>query len=241
MRAFIAPLGALLICLSACGSAVRNLPRGYARNESVVVMVREIGIGMGTGTVVDKNGIILTNYHVISSAPHTVEKDGKEVTVKGSGKFEVCQIVDNIETCSPAEVVAKDVSLDLALLTTKSKYPRQLVFAEDSTLKRFDKVYAWANVGYILPTSPFEGRYINRVSPTMVEFVKREMLVFDISMNPGGSGSPIFDMEGRCVGIVTGVTPPPGRSLTIAVPSSEVIKFLKKNGITIKRVLYLHN
>ena len=63
------------------------------------------------------------------------------------------------------------------------------------------------------------------------------MLILDISMNHGGSGSPVFNEQGRVVGIMVGfvkIANDPsgvdaGTPLAVAVPAEAVVEFLKKH------------
>jgi len=207
------------------GPGYRKMPKHFYQNGEATVTVRMINRSIGTGTVVDKNGLVLTNYHIV--AP------------RGSGKiahrYEVCQIVNDANVCSPAVVVASDPKLDLALLRTKRTFVHKIRFAPGDKLKRFDPVYAWARVATILPPSPFGGRYVDKITPKRLLLVGRDLLIFDLSTNPGGSGSPIFDRRGLCVGITLGFTNFKGAPLTVAVPNYDVVKFLRKNGVKRKK------
>lgn len=201
------------------GPGYRKMPATFYMNGEAVVTVRVVGKGIGTGAVVDTEGLVITNQHVIAS-------EGDE---KNPPRYEICQIVNDVESCSPATVIAEDAKLDLALLETKRTFPHAIRFASGDELKPFDFVYNWAIVANILPPSPFRGRYVNRITPKRLPLVNRVLLIFDLSTNPGGSGSPIFDRRGFCVAVTLGHTNFSGMPLTVAVPGSVVVKFIEKN------------
>lgn len=207
------------------GPGYRQMPESFYENGKAVVTVRKIGVGIGSGAVLERDGLIITNWHVVKKGDDEKKKP----------RFEVCQIVKEVEVCSPAKVVHEDQTLDLALLKTKRFFPHAIELAVGDDIKLFDFVYAWANVSVLLPPSPFRGRYVNRITPKRFLQAKRVMLVFDISTNPGGSGSPIFDRRGKCVGITLGVTSLGGVPLTVAVPNTDVRKFIEKYQAKVKK------
>lgn len=234
-----------LFCLIGCASAqqhqrhhkdhrggpgYRIMPPVFWENGDATVTVKEVGAGLGTGAVIRKDGYVITNWHVV--APKTlkiVAEDGSVTLTKSSRKFQVCQMKGRLEVCSPAKLIKGDADRDLALLKTERRFPHEIAFVEDSGLQPFDFVYSWANVSVILPVSPFRGRYINRAYPEKTG-AKIEFLVIDLSLNPGGSGSPVFDRTGKCIGIAMGVTALRGAPLEIVIPSKEVVAFLRQLG-----------
>lgn len=215
------------------GPGYRVMPPVFWENGEATVTVRETDSGLGTGAVFRKDGYIVTNWHVV--APKLMKRispDGTIEVVRSSGTFEICQMKGALETCSPAKLVKGDPRRDLAILKTNRRFTHEIVFVDDTGLQPFDFVYNWANVSVILPVSPFRGRYVNRIPPEKIG-VPIELLVIDLSANPGGSGSPVFDRTGKCIGIAMGVTALKGAPLEIVIPSREVVDFLKESGFKV--------
>jgi S1-C subfamily serine protease len=143
------------------------------------------GQATGSGIVIDSNGTILTNYHVIENA------------IKVTVSFEKGKSVE-------AQVVGKDPSNDLAVLKIPTDgltlHPLQL--GNSAGAKVGDPVYAIGN--------PFD---LERTLTTgVVSALQREItapngfkinnvLQTDASINPGNSGGPLLDAAGRVIGI----------------------------------------
>lgn len=215
------------------GPGYRHMPAVFWENGEATVTVKEIDAGLGTGAVISKNGLIITNWHVVApKLLKTIAKDGTVTIQTSSQRFEVCQTKENLEICSPATLIRGDEVRDLAILKTERTFAHTISFIDDANLQPFDFVYNWANVSVILPVSPFRGRYINRIIPPRMG-AKIEYLVIDMSLNPGGSGSPVFNRTGKCIGISVMVTRLNGATLGIAIPSHEVVNFLEEAGLKV--------
>ena len=212
-------------------------------------------MSIGTGFVVDANGLVMTNNHVITEECNIQVSDNKvtlpiptdctaklEVTLDRLAApllpelFQVCTVTLGLRDCKLAEVVAKDEKHDLALLHTDEHFSRIVKFADDRQLTPGDEVYFWGNVSAFLPPSPFFGRYVGHIGPpyyTGENFGKQLPLVLlDLNLSSGSSGSPMFNSEGKCVSVGDGYTNTGftgGRPLGISIPSSTAIKFLKEN------------
>lgn len=217
-------------------------PVGFWENEKAVVQVLHIfnrsvsdpngktvtqqltALGTG-GVVVDVNGLVMTNNHVVEKQPG-----------QASHSYMVCKVIDGIRDCSAAKVVATDPTNDLALLRTDRRFSNAVKFVDDNELVPGDEVYFWGNVFSLLPPSPFFGRYLGRVEPPYYNgkgFVALPLLLMDITAVNGSSGSPVFNEYGQCIGVVaayfTGSVIGGPRPLGIIIPSSTATKLLKKN------------
>lgn len=143
-----------------------------------------IMFSIGTGFVVNTNGLVLTNNHIVNEkcpivmAPEKITTPLPEncaakeaVTPDQFAKplpqevWQVCTVDNGIRHCHPAKIVAADAESDIAKLHTDYHFPRAVEFADDSELVLGDEVYYWGNVFFFLPPSPFFGRYINRLGP----------------------------------------------------------------------------
>lgn len=171
-----------------------------------VVEVRA-GFGQGSGVIVEPQGLIITNYHV----------------VRGQTRVE-------IRTASgaslPAEVVNTDEFQDLAVLRPAGDAGPgiPLVDASSGTPEIGAPVFA---IG-----SPFGLQ--NTVTAGVVSAFRdddgRPVIQFDAPVNPGNSGGGLFDLEGRLIGIPTSIKSPiPGNvGLGFAVPASRVREMLAR-------------
>ena len=197
-------------------TAIANLADVVARVMPSVVEIETSGAqsGVGTGIVLDREGHVLTNYHVIEGAAGIVVRlrDG---------------------TAGVAEVVGTDPGSDLAIVRA-SIQPQRLspaTFADSDVVRAGDAVFAIGNpfgqnfsvtsgiVSAIdrVTTSSFTGRPIRGVIQT------------DASLNPGNSGGPLFDAAGEVIGINTSIENPGGRfsaGVGFATPSNSAQRFI---------------
>ena len=181
---------------------------------------------LGTGGVLDVNGLEITNNHVVTASP----KEGWLI-VKSPllpDIYMVCTVEDGFRACEPGEVEYTDQEHDLALVYTDQHFPRAIEFA-DEELKPGDEIYLWGNVGELLPPSPFFGHYSGLLGlPYFVrpDFIKTlPLLMMDINVSWGSSGSPVFNEEGKCIGIAVAAIPASdlgSRSLPFIIPLSTV-------------------
>ncbi|WP_114389507.1 trypsin-like peptidase domain-containing protein [Notoacmeibacter marinus] len=135
--------------------------------------------GSGTGFVVDANGSILTNAHVVS----------------GCGRIEVTGVGD-------AAIMVADDSLDLALLKVEGAHSlKPATIALDDPMLGED-VFAF---GYPLPQALGSELGFSRGSVSSMVGLRSEPTQFRMtaSVQPGNSGGPLVDEEGRVIGMVT--------------------------------------
>ncbi len=142
--------------------------------------------GSGSGVIIDQDGHIITNNHVVS--------DASEVEVRLSDKTKFI-----------AQVIGKDPDTDLAILkiTTDRQLPSAR-FGDSSSVK----VGQWA----LAVGNPFG---LDRtVTLGVISGIGREnmnlsryenFLQTDASINPGNSGGPLFNMHGEVIGINTAI------------------------------------
>ena len=150
---------------------------------------------LGSGFVIDAEGIIITNNHVIA--------DADEITVNFSDGSKL-----------KAELVGKDPKTDIAVLKVEPETPLTAVSFGDSDKARIgDWVMAIGN--------PFG--LGGSVSLGIVSAVGRDInsgpydsyIQTDAAINRGNSGGPLFNMKGEVVGINTAIISPSGGSIGI--------------------------
>jgi S1-C subfamily serine protease len=157
--------------------------------------------GQGSGFVIDKEGHILTNYHVIADARQV------EVTMHNRKKYK-------------ATVVGTDPAHDLAVILIKAPDLVPAVLGDSRNLQVGQKVYAIGNpfglagtmtrgiVSSIRPVREPNGATIDDAIQT------------DAAINPGNSGGPLMNWHGEVIGINTMILSSVGQNAGIgfAIP-----------------------
>jgi serine protease Do len=172
---------------------------------------------LGSGFVIDASGIIITNNHVIDKADQIFVNftNGEELEAK---------------------IIGRDPKTDIAVLEVKPKKPLTAVkFGDSKVLRVGDWVMAIGNpfgLGGTVTIGIVSARNRDINSGPYDNFIQT-----DASINRGNSGGPLFDMEGRVVGINTAIISPSGGSIGIgfAIPSDiakSVIRQLREFGVT---------
>jgi S1-C subfamily serine protease len=143
------------------------------------------GVATGSGIVIDSNGTILTNYHVVENA------------VKVTVSFEKGQTVN-------AQVVGTDPSNDLAVLKipTDGLTLHPLTLGDSSIVQVGDPVLAIGNpfdLQRTLTTGVISALQREITAPN--GFTIDNVLQTDAPINPGNSGGPLLDASGRVIGI----------------------------------------
>jgi S1-C subfamily serine protease len=163
--------------------------------------------GSGSGSILDQQGNILTNYHVIADAQKLT------VSLGGSKNY-------------PATVVGRDPDTDLAVIRLTQKPPGPLTvvpMGDSDKLVVGQKVLAIGNpfgLDRTLTTGVISGlqRPIRARNNRLIEGA----IQTDASINPGNSGGPLLDSRGRMIGINSQILSPSGSSAGVgfAVPVS---------------------
>ena len=170
--------------------------------------VYEIPQGTGSGFIWDRQGRIVTNFHVISDASRL------EVTLADHSTWK-------------ASLVGAAPDRDLAVLQIAAPAGklRPLAVGESKNLLVGQKVFAIGNpfgLDQTLTTGVVSalGREITAVTGRTIH----DVIQTDAAINPGNSGGPLLDSAGRLIGVNTAIYSPSGASSGIgfAVPVGEV-------------------
>jgi len=173
---------------------------------------------LGSGFIIDKKGIVVTNNHVIQGADDII------VSVNGSKEYK-------------AKVIGKDPYMDLAVLEIESDEKfKPVTFGDSDKARVGDWVIAIGNpfgFGGSVTSGIISSRNRDIGLTRYDDFIQT-----DASINQGNSGGPLFDLNGKVIGINTAIIAP-GSSGSIgigfAIPSnsaSRVINQLIKYGET---------
>jgi serine protease Do len=172
---------------------------------------------LGSGFIIDPNGYIVTNNHVIAEADEI-------------------KVILQDDTELDAEIVGRDAKTDVALLKVETDKPLPfLKFGDSDTARVGDWIMVIGNpfgLGGTVTAGIVSAhhRYIN-VGP-YDDFIQT-----DASINRGNSGGPMFNMDGEVIGVATAIFSPSGGSvgLGFAMPSNlaqPVITQLREFGRT---------
>ena len=190
-----------------------------AVQDSVVVIEidsgSENGGGEGSGFVLDTDGHILTNFHVVDGASQIVVRlfDG---------------------STAEATVIGSDPSSDLAVIRAPFD-PDKLqpaTFGDSDAVRVGSSVFAVGNP-FAKNFSVTSGIVSAVGRNTESSFTRRQILNViqtDAALNPGNSGGPLFNDVGEVIGINSSITGPAGFrgsvGLGFAVPSNTALRFL---------------
>lgn len=179
---------------SVCYITTTNVRRDYfSRN------VTEIPRGSGSGFVWDRNGHIITNYHVIQGA------DRATVTLADRSTWDAVPIG-----------VAPEKDLAVLRIEAPKGVLRPIPVGTSDELKVGQSVYAIGNpfgLDQTLTTGIVSalGREIQSVAGIPI----RDAIQTDAAINPGNSGGPLLDSSGKLIGVNTAIYSPSGASAGI--------------------------
>ena len=175
-------------------------------------------VGSGSGFIIDDQGHIVTNNHVVAGgvAFDVIFADGKKL--------------------EGAKLIGADPVSDLAVIQVSDKVPATVALGDSSQLQVGETVLA---IG-----SPL-GSFSNTVTEGIVGGLGRSLpmqpgspvyanlIQHDAPINPGNSGGPLFDLNGQVVGVNTIGIPEaeqdvPAQGLFFAIPSNTVQKIVQQ-------------
>jgi S1-C subfamily serine protease len=201
--------------------------QGVTSDESSPFGIPQEGDATGSGFVVDEQGDIITNAHVVEGA------DSVEVSFDESG------------TSVPAEIKGVDTSSDIAVLKVDPSDVKGGVtpvpLGDSSTVEVGDPVIAIGNpFGYSRTVTTGIVSGLQRQIQAPNGFTIPDVIQTDASINPGNSGGPLLDGNGRVVGINSQIATGGGQGsvgIGFAVPINTAKKLLPdlKAGETIER------
>jgi serine protease Do len=165
---------------------------------------------LGSGFVIDSAGLIVTNNHVIDEADEIIANFNDGSSLK-------------------ATMVGRDPKTDVALLRVEPPKPLKAVaFGDSDALRVGDWVMAIGNpfgLGGTVTVGIVSARNRDIQSGPYDDFIQT-----DASINRGNSGGPLFDVNGKVVGVNTAIISPTGGSIGIgfAVPASAAIPVIQQ-------------
>lgn len=167
---------------------------------------------LGSGFVLDKEGYIVTNNHVIKGA------DEIQVKLQNGKEY-------------PAEIVGKDASTDLALIKIKAEVDLPVLPLGDSDEMEIGQWVLAIGSPFGLEQTVTAG-IISAKGRVIGAGPYDDFIQTDASINPGNSGGPLINMAGQVVGINTAIVAG-GDGIGFAIPvnvATGIFEQLKKSG-----------
>ena len=170
-------------------AALRGETMAGATDESV-----------GSGVIVESDGVIMTNYPVVSQSEEI------DVALADGRRFK-------------AELVGADAATDLAVLRIKATDLPKADWADSDTAEVGEMVWAIGNPFGLDRTITYG--IVSAVGRRgVVANPFQEFLQTDASINPGNSGGPLVDVHGHVMGITTAIVGKGFRGIGFAIPSN---------------------
>jgi serine protease Do len=161
--------------------------------------------GMGSGVIIDGDGLIVTNFHVV-------------------GRTQAAQVILNDGRRFDAEVVGGDPSYDIAIIKIPVKGARPANLGDSDKLKVGQIAIAMGSpLGLILggPTVTVGVISALRRKIQTDRGVIEDLIQTDAPINPGNSGGPLLDTGGNVIGINTAIIPY-AQGIGFAIPINQV-------------------
>ena len=166
--------------------------------------------GLGTGFVVDKGGIVLTNNHVVEGA--------NEIQVKLSDDREF-----------PGKVVGTDPQTDIAVVRIDTKDLPPLPLGDSDAIDVGDWVVAIGNpfgLSHTVSAGIVSAKGRTRQDVPLDPSGYYDFIQTDASINPGNSGGPLLNLRGAVVGINTAIRGGGAQGIGFAIPINMVKQLL---------------
>lgn len=181
--------------------------------------------GLGSGFIIDTDGYILTNQHVIEGA------DKIEVTLSDGRKFS-------------AKVKGQDVRADLAVLKINGNDLRALELGNSDAVKIGQFSIAAGNPFGIAAKPTITIGVVSALNRQLPRTSSRDrdysdLIQTDAAINPGNSGGPLVDIEGKVMGINVAILSTTGgyQGIGFAIPIN-IAKSVLSDLIQGKKILY---
>lgn len=181
-----------------------RLARDWFRGD--VFGIPERLAGQGSGVIISRDGYILTNHHVIEDAQQI------EVALDDGTQY-------------VADLVGQDPHTDLAVLKIRNARDRAFVAVEpgDSDALRVGEFVVAIGSPFSLSSSVTLG-IVSQKGRALGALPYEDFIQSDAAVNPGNSGGPLVDIDGRMVGINTMITSSPNSpgsiGISFAVPAN---------------------
>ena len=155
---------------------------------------------VGSGVIVESDGMILTNYHVVANS------DQIDVTLSDGRRF-------------TAELLGADPATDMAVLRVDARELPAAAWGDSDSIEVGEMVWAIGNP-FVLDRTLTYGIVSAVGRRGVLNSPYQEFLQTDASINPGNSGGPLVDVHGRVIGITTAIVGKDYSGIGFAIPSN---------------------
>ena len=163
---------------------------------------------VGSGVIVEADGIIVTNYHVVA------QSDEIDVALADGRRFK-------------ANLVGADAGSDLAVLRIDATGLPTAEWADSDAVEVGEMAWAIGNPFGLDRTITYG--IVSAVGRRgVVDNPFQEFLQTDASINPGNSGGPLVDVHGHVIGITTAIVGKGFRGIGFAIPSNRARRVCKE-------------
>ncbi len=160
---------------------------------------------LGTGFIIDKNGFIITNHHVISEATN--------IEVNFDNRYYLAKVIDTNKS-SDIALLKIDVNFDL---------PKAAFGKSDSLIE--GEIVSALGCPFGLGKTVSLGSIMKTNTQSMM-ISNENLIVTNASINPGNSGGPLVNMKGQIIGMNVAFSN--NQNLGYAIPSSIIIKMINR-------------
>lgn len=180
--------------------ALTNAPELYEKARNSVVLIATTNGASGSGSILDKSGHIITNFHVIegqtSDTIRCILFDESYSSIEDIPKSKLLKV----------EIIGTDSEKDLALLKIVKNIPNlnPIPLGKSYSIKVAQDVFAVGHPGRLLWF--YTNGTINRIAKHKWTYgenfdVKANTIFTQTPINPGNSGGPLLDGKGRMIGV----------------------------------------
>jgi serine protease Do len=194
---------------------------------------QELVRAAGTGFIIDKSGLILTNNHVVA----------------GATKIRVSLYGDDEDQEYPARVIGRDQLTDSALIELTEKPNHELPtikFGDSAQMEPGDWVMAIGNpfgLDHTVSVGVISGNRGGNEGLPVAALRRADVLQTDAAINPGNSGGPLINLRGEVIGVNTAIATTGisqgNMGVGFAIPSNtirEILPQLRSGKVTRSRV-----
>jgi serine protease Do len=192
-----------VVTISTITSQVEVSPFTHRRRQA---MAR----GLGTGFVFDRNGVILTNNHVIEGAQQI------EVQLSDERRF-------------PGIIVGTDPPTDIAVIRVQAKDLPTLPLGDSDHIDVGDWVVAIGNpfgLSHTVSAGIISAKGRTRDDVPLDPAGYYDFLQTDASINPGNSGGPLLNLQGQVVGMNSAIRGGGAQGIGFAIPMNMIKQLL---------------
>lgn len=161
-----------------------------------------MGMGQGSGVIVDKDGYIVTNAHVVNGA--------RQIDVR----------LSDGRTVRDVEAIGMDPASDLAVLRIRTSGLTAAAWGDSEQLEVGDPVLAVGNPYQLAQTVTAGIISAKNRRGIIPNLALQDFLQTDAAINPGNSGGPLVNMRGEVIGINTAIYGQAYQGIGFAIPST---------------------